>query len=777
MQTNHHPLAALANRIQLAIARQDADMLANMLAGKEVPQFSREGDDPASIIWLCIENYIQPSSPDFFDSLANLQQRLHEQLHWQLSNQSESRQQGNGGIVSSHVGGVFTKDTNQNWLEHEPYVYNLLLLDTLLPAKAQLYGAVKSIFQDTGLSMPVVLQSRAVPILRTAVIKQQTDDSLVANWTEQFVIAIKNIHLQANKIEALTLWRAILLAPTSDGQEINLVSIKRILALFTDDENALLLTESSFVKLLLERLQNIWGGTPRYYRGIFSTANEWNTNSAIQAIVDDVWPLEADVDAHIPNDQRVFWLSLESSTRTKLRNIFRQTNIKELNNFLFNINTENSEKSRKLWGLINTVKQSFPELINKKDINKQEDDESAVDYKSTPITPIHQQFEQISKQILHIEKLLNKDHFNKAIGIFNNIKEQQKQRKTPDKQRAMTACNVADMFKQHNRIDTAFEIYKEAINLFPNDVVARCGLADVLKAQDKFDEAEAQYRSTVSQFPNDVVARCGLADVLKAQDKFDEAEAQYRSTVSQFPNAVVARNGLADVLKAQDKFDEAEAQYRSTVSQFPNDVVARCGLADVLKAQDKFDEAEAQYRSTVSQFPNAVVARNGLANVLRKAGKLVEAKELLTSFVKTNSIQHRYDQIVLALIEIQENDADAALIRLSILLSMTTSPAAILKIKALMASIYLKQKRTLEAKNIMPNAQAMTQVNNDIVKVINFHVSIANKESLALAEIVLGKISMQTKKIKDKITELFYENQLLSANDELFEMEFDLLAA
>jgi tetratricopeptide (TPR) repeat protein len=176
------------------------------------------------------------------------------------------------------------------------------------------------------------------------------------------------------------------------------------------------------------------------------------------------------------------------------------------------------------------------------------------------------------------------------------------------------------------RLAEALEVAAQAVDRFPEVVVARTGLGEVLKATGRLDEAEAVYRETVGQFTQNVVARAGLGEVLKARGRLDEAEAVYRETVGQFTQNVVARNGLGEVLKARGRLDEAEAVYRETVGRFPHDVVARTGLGEVLKAAGRLDEAEAVYRETVGHFPQNVFARNGLGEVLKARGRLDEAE-------------------------------------------------------------------------------------------------------------------------------------------------------
>jgi tetratricopeptide (TPR) repeat protein len=126
------------------------------------------------------------------------------------------------------------------------------------------------------------------------------------------------------------------------------------------------------------------------------------------------------------------------------------------------------------------------------------------------------------------------------------------------------------------------------------------------------DEAEAVYRETIELFPDDAVARSGLADVLKDLGRLDEAEAVYRETIELFPDDAVARSGLADVLKDLGRLDEAETAYREVLELFSHDpkvlVVAHTGLAGVLRAQGRLQDALEQTDAALALESNNTFA-------------------------------------------------------------------------------------------------------------------------------------------------------------------------
>lgn len=147
----------------------------------------------------------------------------------------------------------------------------------------------------------------------------------------------------------------------------------------------------------------------------------------------------------------------------------------------------------------------------------------------------------------------------------------------------------------------------------------------------RLSEAESVYRETIERFPRDPVARTGLAEVLKSTGRLDEAESVYRETLMQFPHNVVARVGLAEVLKAEDRLYEAEAIYRSAVELFPDNVIARNGLADVLVRLAR-GEAVAAPASEGDSFLYAA------PNSFYSNGNSQETKEISTLITSVNSL-------------------------------------------------------------------------------------------------------------------------------------------
>jgi len=187
---------------------------------------------------------------------------------------------------------------------------------------------------------------------------------------------------------------------------------------------------------------------------------------------------------------------------------------------------------------------------------------------------------------------------------------------------------LGEVLKVRGELAACEAVYREAVERFPDALVARTGLGEVLKARGDLAAAEAVYREALLRFPDAVVARTGLGEVLKVRGDLAAAEAVYREAVEQFPGDAVARTGLGQVVKARDELLAAERVFHEAVERFARDVVDRPGLDDVWKARDRLVDAEKVERETVERFVDMVVARNGLGEVLKARGGPAVAEEL-----------------------------------------------------------------------------------------------------------------------------------------------------
>ena len=142
-----------------------------------------------------------------------------------------------------------------------------------------------------------------------------------------------------------------------------------------------------------------------------------------------------------------------------------------------------------------------------------------------------------------------------------------------------TLCNLSSRIRARDPA-LAEQWAREATKLEPHNAYGFTTLAEALRAAgyQRLNDAAHVYAEALERFPDNVVARTGLAEVLKQQEKLPAAEAQYLDTIERFPDNVVARNGLAEVLRQQGKLLEAKRRYEQALAIDPTNSYARDGL-------------------------------------------------------------------------------------------------------------------------------------------------------------------------------------------------------
>nr|WP_275974452.1 serine protease [Argonema galeatum] len=190
---------------------------------------------------------------------------------------------------------------------------------------------------------------------------------------------------------------------------------------------------------------------------------------------------------------------------------------------------------------------------------------------------------------------------------------------------AVTYYKLGNALYNQKKLEEAVENYRRAIQLDPNYAAAYHDLGIVLYSQKKLDEAIANYHRAIQLDPNSAITYVSLGNVLDDQKKSEEAIANYRRAIQLDPNSVYAYFNMGVALSRENNIEEAIASYRRAIQLDPNYAVAYNGLGNALIQQGKLDEALINYRRAIQLDPNLGAAYNGLGVALRQQGKLDEA--------------------------------------------------------------------------------------------------------------------------------------------------------
>lgn len=155
--------------------------------------------------------------------------------------------------------------------------------------------------------------------------------------------------------------------------------------------------------------------------------------------------------------------------------------------------------------------------------------------------------------------------------------------------------------RSDNRIGTAVEHYRQALQRDPKLTEARRGLADALYLSNQLDESREAYNALLADVPTDLPGRVGRAQVLATLGEFDLALADLNFVLEQDPRHLDALRERAGIELSRGAADRALADLEAALSIDAYDAESLFRRARVLDRLGRTEEA-AQDRARVQQL-------------------------------------------------------------------------------------------------------------------------------------------------------------------------------
>gem|GEM_PF-4225990 len=311
-----------------------------------------------------------------------------------------------------------------------------------------------------------------------------------------------------------------------------------------------------------------------------------------------------------------------------------------------------------------TLAQSFNSLRNY-DASLQLLDVASKTYPNEPTVPR-----------LRAETLTFAKRWEDALTEYNNILALPGGDKDAD-----ALLGKARVYNYSNRLEQAEPLYRQVLQLSPDNYPALTELADVLSRRSNWVDSIALYRQAVQKNPNDLGVRVELARTLRYDRQFDEAEnelnqvigkdAKYapaytergilrgqqgrydpaitdlRQALSITPTDLNAQFGLAEVLGYAKNYDESISLYRTALERDPTNEKGRTELGLMLSYAKHYNDALNEFNTVLKQNPSNVSAQIGKADTLARAGRIPEAYNIYQTVLKAEP-QNRRAQLGLA---------------------------------------------------------------------------------------------------------------------------------
>ena len=157
-----------------------------------------------------------------------------------------------------------------------------------------------------------------------------------------------------------------------------------------------------------------------------------------------------------------------------------------------------------------------------------------------------------------------------------------------DLESAKDYSSLGYRLREHNRLEEAVDVFRKAIELYPNEAYLYNNLGNVLRAHLQFEEAVVVYRQGIELTSDPTILSTiynGLGNALDDSGNFEEAVDAYRQAIEIEPDNAVPHFDLALALSRQGQFDEAIQECRLAIQLESNYAAAKKLLREIEQKQ------------------------------------------------------------------------------------------------------------------------------------------------------------------------------------------------
>jgi arabinofuranosyltransferase len=196
--------------------------------------------------------------------------------------------------------------------------------------------------------------------------------------------------------------------------------------------------------------------------------------------------------------------------------------------------------------------------------------------------------------------------------------------RNPDTSSLSVLVGAASAYQQAQRLDLAFECYRKAIALDPDDGVALGKYGTALAQAGQLTDAIESYRSALRAEPELVGVRFNLGSALLQIGQLDEGILHLRAAVQARPGYAEAHTNLGVALMRSGRIPEAIDSFRTAVRLRPEMPEAHFSYGVALAEAGRLQEALAQLHEALRLRPDYPRAQQQLQAVQER---IAQAKQ------------------------------------------------------------------------------------------------------------------------------------------------------
>jgi len=167
----------------------------------------------------------------------------------------------------------------------------------------------------------------------------------------------------------------------------------------------------------------------------------------------------------------------------------------------------------------------------------------------------------------------------------------------------------------------ATPMYREAVQIDPDNVSARIKLATDLGLEDDYKGAVAELREAVRLAPNIGPVHHALALALVSAGDVDSGIAEYKEAIRLNPDVATTHKNLGDALRGKNQPGDAIGEYRAAIQLEPDSESTHYNLGEVLETNGETGAAISEFKGAIRLDPKDPRPHKSLAGILADKGQ------------------------------------------------------------------------------------------------------------------------------------------------------------
>jgi len=169
--------------------------------------------------------------------------------------------------------------------------------------------------------------------------------------------------------------------------------------------------------------------------------------------------------------------------------------------------------------------------------------------------------------------------------------------------RSRILANFASAKRSLNDLSGAMQLYKQAIELNPENAIAHMGLGIVYGKQQRYNESEASYKRAIELAPHLATPFVNLGALYVGLGQIEEGIAQYDLAIERNPLYPQAHYNRGVALRKLQRNREAREEYEEAIRLAPDFLAARLNLSILYIERQWIDKAIEQLENVLRINP------------------------------------------------------------------------------------------------------------------------------------------------------------------------------